>query len=225
MVCFDHSRHLSTLLPHPKLQTEQSLYYEYTALTDHSLDTLESERAIKSLNSKKLNGRSGSKSSPNGDEPSPEGCNSTLFYKLSSTITKSIVKFDICRLVHESGTDPVKGRDGQGHEKASQSGRTKDGSDIFSIPSSRIGNVTLGNIIATHLGGVEHTGAHNVGLESSVKATDSLLGIHISHQCSERHRFSLVGLRQGLHDIEWVSKNAADTTCDGSSKKLEVEWG
>ena len=187
------------------------------------LDGLETRHTVKRLNGQQLNGGGGGKPSPDRDETSPQGSHSTFLDQLDSAVHETIINLLVGGLVHERGTDAVKGRYGAGHEESRQRGGAENGANVLAVPSRGGCDVALGNIVATHLGGVQDAGTEDIGLNSAVETGNALLAVHVAHESEERDGFALVGLCQSFHDIKGVANDTTHTSCDGTSKELEVK--
>ena len=132
------------------------------------------------------------------DETTPEGCDTVVLDGLDSTIDKSVVNLFVGWLTHEIGTDSVKGRHGACHEKPGDETGAKRGSDILSGPSSHGGNLSLGQIVDSHFGGIQDAGSQNVGFDSAVKPGNSLVSVHVRDHGRQRDTGIFVGLGKGL---------------------------
>ena len=133
-----------------------------------------------------------------GDETTPEGRNTVVLDGLDGTIDKSIVDLLVGWLTHKIGTDSVKGRHGARHEKSGNETGAKRGSDILSGPPGYGGNLSLGQIVDSHFGGIQDTGSENIGFDSTVKSSNALVFVHVLHHGRQGNTRILVGLGKGL---------------------------
>lgn len=131
-----------------------------------------------------------------GTYTTPQGQDTILFDRLDKTIRESIVNLSVHWLIHQSSAQVIGRRDGTRHEESSNKGRTKGRSNILAFPSGQITNMSLGNVVDTHFGGIQDTCTHDIDRDTTVETRDSLIFVHLSHQGSKRNRASLVGLGQ-----------------------------
>lgn len=106
-----------------------------------ALDVGKSKISVKSFNGQQLDSGGRSKSSPNGDESSPQREWSIRLDCFHGTVKESIVDFLVGGLVHERGTDAIKRRDSGSHGKSSNHTRSKDSTDILTTPSSSLADI------------------------------------------------------------------------------------
>ena len=224
-------------------------------LIDCKLDTLQATSCVKGLNGQKLNGGSWGEASPDGNEPvswiegnnkrgklekvkqtslfcsfrsylpTPQGKDTIGLDSLDSTINKSIVDLGIGGLIHQRSTNTIERRHRQSHEKASKSGRTETSAEILSWPSSGIDDVSLGNIVHTHLCGIQDAGTHHIRFDSTVEACNALFLVHVSNQGEQGFRFSFVRLSQSFEHIKGVADNTTHTSSEGTSQELQSKAG
>ena len=77
-----------------------------------SLNTLQTSHSVQDFNRQELNGGRGCKSCPNGDKAAPQTGDTIGLDRLDEAINESVVQFLVGRLIHERGTNAIKGRDG-----------------------------------------------------------------------------------------------------------------
>jgi hypothetical protein len=167
---------LSYILPY----SPTSLVYYRTL--QFSLDTLETKHTVKSLNRQQLQGRLRSEPSPDWNKAPPKCWNAITFDRLDEAVNKTVIYFLIRRLIHHERTDTIPRSHGTSHEKASNKGTGKGRSGILAAPARGVHNVTLGQVVATHFGGVQDTGAQNIHFDTAVKATNTLIRVHFGYE-------------------------------------------
>lgn len=141
----------------------------------------------------------GSKTRPYWDETTPQGADTVVLDGLDGAIDKSVVNLLVGGLTHEIGTDSVKRRHGAGHEKSGNETGAKGGSNVLSLPSGEFGDVTLGQIVDSHFGGIQHAGSQNVGFDTTVKSGNTLVSVHVLDHGRQRDTGIFVGLGKGLN--------------------------
>ena len=67
-----------------------------------------------------------------GDKSTPQGADSIFLHGLGKTVDKAVVDLLVGGLVHQIGSDSIKGRDGASHEKSGDKTGTESGADILS---------------------------------------------------------------------------------------------
>lgn len=120
------------------------------------LNTRKTTLAIQELQGEQLECRLRSKSSPNGNETTPQTQDTITLHRLGQTIQCTIVNFGIRGLIHQIGTNAIKGTNGTRHEKPRHKGGTKGRTDIFAAPSRGLCNITLGHVVTTHFRGIQY---------------------------------------------------------------------
>ena len=132
------------------------------------------------------------------DETTPQRHYTVSLHSLDGTIGKSVVNFLVGWLTHEIGTDSVKGRNGARHEKSGDETGTKGGSNVLSGPSRHFGDISLGQVVDSHFGGIQDAGSQNISFDSAVKSGNALVSVHVLNHGRQRDTRILVGLGQGL---------------------------
>ena len=74
------------------------------------LNTLQTSHAVQDFNRQELNRRRGGETSPNGNKSTPQTGNTIALDRLDHAIGKAIVNFLVRGLIHQVGTNTVKGR-------------------------------------------------------------------------------------------------------------------
>ena len=147
------------------------------------------------------------------DETTPQRRKSISLYGLDSTIDQTIINLFVGWLTHEIGSNSIKGRYGARHKKPGNETGGKGGSDVLSGPSSGFGNISLGQIVDSHFGGIQHACSHNVGFDTAIKSGNALIPVHVLHHVRQRDSCICVGLGQSLnhflsirvvHTIEFI---------------------
>jgi len=65
-------------------------------------------------------------------------------------------------------------------------------------------DVSLGDVVASHFGGIQNTGTHDIGFNSTIESGNSLLFVHAGDQGHQRNCLFLVGLSKSLQDIKRI---------------------
>ena len=146
------------------------------------LNGLETKESVQELERQQLEGCLWCKSCPNGYKSSPQAQHAVLCDRLGQAVGKTIVDFGVSGLIHEFGTQHVPRCDRDSHEKAGHKGRAKGRADILARPSSGLGDVSLGEIVTSHLGGIQDTSTGNVDFYTTVKSGNALITVHVSDQ-------------------------------------------
>ena len=170
-----------------------------------NLNSLETAKLVQKLNRQQLQGCLRRKPRPNGNETSPQTQDPVVLDRLDGAIHKTVVNLFVRRLVHQPGAQIVRRRHGAGHEKAGHKGRGEGRAHVLALPARQFRHVAFGKVVATHFGGVENAGAHDVDFDTAVETGNALVFVHLTDQRGQSFGLFLVGLRQCFHDIKGVA--------------------
>ena len=147
----------------------------------------------------------GGKSRPNGQEATPECQGSFFSGNLDHTVDGIVVDFGVRRLVHESGTDHIKGSDRTSHKESGNDGRTELRHERLFGQARDGNNVTLGLIVDSHFGTVQHHGTSDIGVNTTVESHNTGVGVQLGSSLDHGRHF-LAGRchETGLQHIKGV---------------------
>jgi hypothetical protein len=191
-----------------------------------SLNALESADAVQVLDRDELDGRRGCESSPHGDESTPEGQEAVARHELGRAVDESRVQLGFVRgLIHEGGADPIERRHGDRHGQSGDHAGAEVRSQILPAPAGGFRDDALGDVVHSHLGGVQNARAHDVGRDAAVESRDALLRVEGRDGRGQTRRRPRVGLRQRLEDVEGVAHEGTYAARDGTREEFHVEGG
>jgi len=102
--------------------------------------------------------------------PAPQRQDTVRLDCLDKAISKAIVDLLVRRLVHQSSTEIVGWRHCAGHKEACDGGAAKGCFNVLSLPPGIVTDITLRNVVHTHLGSIEDTGTKHISLNSTIEA-------------------------------------------------------
>mmetsp|Transcript_22210 Transcript_22210/g.53815 ORF Transcript_22210/g.53815 Transcript_22210/m.53815 type:complete len:214 (-) Transcript_22210:544-1185(-) len=184
-------------------------------------NTLEAKRRIQKLNGEQLQRRHGSEPRPYRNESTPQARSSLLPHRPHEAIGHAIVQLFIRGLIHQIGPDTIERGHSHRHEESRQEARAECRLGRVALPSRDVDDVSLRNIVHSHLRGVQRDGPQYVHLDAPVKSRYALIAIHPSHQAQQRRRFALrIRLADGLQHVEGISRDGSHRSRQRSRDKF-----
>mmetsp|Transcript_111132 Transcript_111132/g.166431 ORF Transcript_111132/g.166431 Transcript_111132/m.166431 type:complete len:239 (+) Transcript_111132:120-836(+) len=183
-----------------------------------------SHKASQLFEDDQLQGRCRGESGPDGHETTPESKGPFLGGNLDHTIDGVVVDLCIGRLVHQSRTDHIEGRNCACHEKSSGDSRAELCLQCRFLPAGRVHNDTLCLIVTSHLGTIQDHGTSDVGVDTTVEPTNAL----VCHQFlggtdDGRNFLSRVGHHFCFQNIEGISCQTSKGARSATGGELFVE--
>ena len=139
------------------------------------LNGLHSHDGTQLLEDNKLDCGGGGKPRPDGHETTPESQRSLILGNLHHAIQSVVVDLGIRGLVHQAGSNHVEWGHRACHEESSSDGRKELGHNGLLGQACQSNHVSLGLVVAGHLSSIQHHGTRNVGVNTTVESTNSLL--------------------------------------------------
>ena len=190
------------------------------------LERRHTEHTTKLLKDNKLKSCCRSETGPDRHKSTPEGEWSFLSGNLDHTVNSVVVDSGIDGLVHESCTDHIERTDSAGHEETSSGSGSESGEQRASFPASSGDDNSLGLVVNSHFGTVENHRTSNVGVNTTVESSDTLVRVELLCCAHKSWSGSSLGSHHFcLEDIEWVSSQGTDTTGGGTGSELLEEGG